>query len=226
MKFLSRLIAPAVLAVGLCLVVASTADAAPRGGGGGGRGGGGGGRGYSGGGYRGGYGGGGYRGGYGYGGYGRGYGYGYGWGGFYPGFGIGYGYGYPGYGYSDYPVYNSYAPTYYTTPMVYSSPAYVTPGVVNNADVTTQQSAYFNPAQANLATVEVRVPADATLWIEGAKTKQTGDDRIFESPPLEQGKTYTYDIKAEFMRDGKKVTMTKTLEVRPGGRFVANFTSN
>jgi len=213
MKVLTRLVAPAMLALGLCLVVATTADAAPRGGGG--RGGGGGYRGgYGGGGYRGGYGGGYYRGGYG--------GYGYGWGGigFYPGLGYGYGYGYPGYGYS-YPAYSG--TTYYTTPVVYTNPA---PAVVYNPGVNTVQSAYYNPAQATLATVEVRVPPDATVWFDGSKTKLTGDDRLFESPPLETGKAYTYEIKAQWMQDGKTVTRTQNLEVRAGQRFMANFTSN
>lgn len=157
------------------------------------------------------------RGGFERGGFGRGYGYGGygGWGGW--GLGLGYGLG-DGYGYYQ-PWYNIYpTPLGYTTPNVYS-PAVVSvdPGVV------TQQSAYYNPVQGTTATVEVRVPADARVWFDGVATTKTGADRVFNSPPLEPGKAYHYEVKARWMQDGTPVERTQSIEVTAGQLSVANF---
>jgi len=189
----------------------------------GGRGGGGGvargGGGYARGGY--GYGRGGYgygRGGYGYG-YGRGYGWGgygwggYGWGGIYPYYG--YGYGYP-YGY-DLGTYG-YAGSYPSYGYDYSVPTYVYPDT--SATITTQQSAYYAPPTGNSAAIHLRVPSSATVWVDDDRTQQTGPERNFATPPLTPGKTFEYQVKAKWMKDGKPVEQTRTVKVR------ANETSN
>lgn len=48
------------------------------------------------------------------------------------------------------------------------------------------------------AIIIVRVPANATIWIEGQKMTQTGPVRSFQSPPLEPGKTYYYTFKVSW----------------------------
>src|SRR5262249_30352549 len=50
----------------------------------------------------------------------------------------------------------------------------------------------------------VRLPADATLTIDGDRTKETGQVRTFQTPPLPVGKHYVYTLKATFQ--GKEVT--------------------
>jgi uncharacterized protein (TIGR03000 family) len=65
-------------------------------------------------------------------------------------------------------------------------------------------------------TLFVKVPADATLEIDGTPTKLTGTLRIFESPELAVGKNYIYTFKATFTQDGKPVTVTKEVTVTPG----------
>jgi uncharacterized protein (TIGR03000 family) len=244
MKFLSRVLTTVALVAGFCLLLPDQVQAGRGGGGGGGRGGGGGGGrgGFSGGG--GGRGGGGFsRGGFG----GRGFGGGgFGYGGFgYGGFGYG-GLGYGGYGYGDpYYGYGStlggyyFDPSYYSSsaPMVYSSPSYYTTSsyytppsyyagvniVPVGPDVTTNQSAYYNPSQPTPATVEVRVPADAKVWFDGSPTTMTGDNRIFTSPPLEPGKTFHYEVKAQWMKDGKPVEKTHSIQVGAGKRSLVDF---
>lgn len=234
MKTISRLLAPLALVAGLCLLMPADVQAGRGGGGGGGRGGGGGGRGGYGGGGRGGYGGGYGRGGYGgYGGYGGrgfgygGYGYGYGgyggfgWGGIGLGYGGGYygGYDYPSYGYASTPggyyfepsSYSYSIPLVYTTPPNYDGGATVVP-VGPGSDTRTTTSAYYNPGQPS-ATVEVRVPGDAKVWFDGTATTMSGDDRIFQTPALDAGKTYHYDVKAQWMKDGKPVEKTLTITV-------------
>ena len=156
--------------------------------------------GWSGGGYRGGWGG--YNGGWG--------GYNGGWGGYYGrGFGIGIGTA---------PYYDNgyYGPNYVVTP---------SPTVVVTPDVNTTQSSYFAPAAPDdRAHIDVRVPPDAQVFFDGSPTRQTGEERMFVSPPLDPGRTYNYNIEARWMDNGKMVDQTKTVTVGPGASPVVDFT--
>jgi uncharacterized protein (TIGR03000 family) len=185
-----------------------------------------GGRGWGGGWGRGGWGGG--WGGYGY----RGYGYGgYGWGRpvYYGGYlGSPYYATYGSYGYSSpYYVYGS-APYYYNdTYFPYDTYAAVTP-------VTSYQSYYpsqgipsqgIQPAvNANMAMVEVNLPSNAKLTFDDTATMQTGSKRLFSTPELTPGKTYSYEVRATWPgSDGKEVMRTQKVEVEAGKRAVVNF---
>ncbi len=64
--------------------------------------------------------------------------------------------------------------------------------------------------------VKLTVPADAVVEIDGVKSKQTGADRSFQTPDLEKGRTYTYQLKATFTKAGKPVVVEKTLSLEPG----------
>jgi uncharacterized protein (TIGR03000 family) len=64
--------------------------------------------------------------------------------------------------------------------------------------------------------LEVRVQPDAELWIEGAKTVQTGPVRLFISPPIQPGRNYTYEMKVKWMDNGQERTRTETIKVEPG----------
>jgi uncharacterized protein (TIGR03000 family) len=64
--------------------------------------------------------------------------------------------------------------------------------------------------------LEVRVPADAEIWIEGAKTMQRGVVRQFISPPLEPDRDFTYEIKAIWWVNGQERTETRNVNVRAG----------
>jgi len=178
-----------------------------------------------GGGYRGGgashYGGGGYRGGY-YGGYGRGWG-GYGWGGLgiglysSPYYGGSYGYDYP-YDYGDTSVYPS---TVYSTTVV-PGVSYSPDVAVVSPDVTTTQSNYYTPSD-NRARLQVTLPADATLMVDGDRTTQTGSVREFTTPPLEPGKTFTYTLTARWMNGNQPVERSMTVDVRANQTTPVNF---
>jgi uncharacterized protein (TIGR03000 family) len=74
------------------------------------------------------------------------------------------------------------------------------------------------------ARVDVRLPATATLEIEGKKTTSTGELRHFVSPPLTPGKKYTYTLKATWKAaDGKEQTRTQTVQVYPGKTTEVDF---
>lgn len=63
--------------------------------------------------------------------------------------------------------------------------------------------------------LEVLLPDDAALFIEGKKTKATGPTRTFESPPLPPGK-YTYTVEAILPGPKGLQTITRHIDVRPG----------
>lgn len=63
--------------------------------------------------------------------------------------------------------------------------------------------------------VEVLLPEDARLFIEGEETKATGWLRKFESPPLSPGK-YTYTVMAILPGVNGSRTITRRVDVRPG----------
>jgi uncharacterized protein (TIGR03000 family) len=133
-----------------------------------------------------------------------------------------YGYGYPSYGYGyGYPSYGygwgggfGYAPTYnnYYYPPTYSVQPQTSPGVPYVAGYAP------SAPTSNTARVDIQVPANADLFIEGQKMTQTGARRSFVSPALEAGHKYIYTIKATWMEDGKPVTQQKQVTVQAGDR--------
>jgi len=66
------------------------------------------------------------------------------------------------------------------------------------------------------ATIVVSLPADAKLLVDDYATTSTSDTRVFVSPSLNPGTEYHYQLTAEAVRDGQKVTTTKQVTVRAG----------
>jgi uncharacterized protein (TIGR03000 family) len=64
--------------------------------------------------------------------------------------------------------------------------------------------------------VNLAVPADARIWFNGTQTHQTGTVRSFESPPLDRGREYTYQIRIQWKQDGKDVTQARQVVVQAG----------
>jgi uncharacterized protein (TIGR03000 family) len=162
----------------------------------------------------------------GYGGYG---GYGYG-----QPFGYGYGYGYPsafGYGglggyYGGYP--GSYGGTYAYSPGFYGGGYnYGTPSYAYNPQTTAYQSFYPADGQQtdNTAIVRVMVPADAEVSFDGAATQQRGPMRVFQTPQLDPGRTYTYQVRAKWTENGKDMEQTRPLQVQANRTATLDFNS-
>lgn len=74
-----------------------------------------------------------------------------------------------------------------------------------------------------VALIDVRVPADADVWLEGQPTKQTGAHRQYVSPTLKPGTPYTYEIKVRWQAEGKAVEETRQVQVTAGGRINVAF---
>jgi uncharacterized protein (TIGR03000 family) len=90
--------------------------------------------------------------------------------------------------------------------------------VAASARTQTQSTATSLPVY-----IEVRVPADADIWFDDAKTTQTGTVREFVSPPLTPGHDYTYDIRARWTEEGRHVSHTRRVAVHAGERVSVTF---
>jgi uncharacterized protein (TIGR03000 family) len=66
------------------------------------------------------------------------------------------------------------------------------------------------------ATILVSLPAGARLLIGDELSRSTSADRVFVSPPLRPGKSYSYALKAELSRDGQTLTTRQDVAVRAG----------
>lgn len=196
----------------------------------------------------------GFHGGHGFYGYGYPYGF-YGFGlGLGLGYGLGYGYGYPYYGYG-YPYYDGgyyyggypyYSYPYYGAPYGAGYPPLVTnpaPGTTspNGAAATAPDGTPPNALPIGLAGqlpplpgrfseselgLIVRVPADATVWVNGVKTTQSGTRREFNSTGLEPGRSYTFHVRAQWKEtNGKVVETNRRITVQAGERRSLDFMS-
>jgi uncharacterized protein (TIGR03000 family) len=155
-----------------------------------------------------------------------------GWGG---GWGVGMGVGGAGYGYGGY-----YAPGYgyggyygdgYGSPY---NPSYMSTGTYAAAATTSYNAFYYNQGstsdasygqQKNMARVTVKVPSpDAKVEFGDKWTKQTGTTRLFVSPPLEAGYTYTYHITARWTDNGgREIERERNVKVQPGQQVSVDF---
>ena len=162
--------------------------------------------------YYGGWGGCGYGGyaGYGWGGYGHGWGgygcgTGCGWGG-YTGYGWGaYGHGWGGYGCGTGCGWGGYAGHGWSG---YGWGGY---GHGCCAAVDQKQNAVSDNAYVN-----VSVPADAKIWVNGYKTTTEGAKRRFESRNLTADKDYTFEVRAQVNQNGRQIEQTQQVTIQSG----------
>jgi uncharacterized protein (TIGR03000 family) len=85
--------------------------------------------------------------------------------------------------------------------------------------VLLQPSTIFVPSpamDASRAYIRVRVPAGAQVMFDGSRTRQTGTDRLFQSPPLQVGAAYTYQVSARWQVNGYERNEVRTVRVVPG----------
>src|SRR5438876_574441 len=70
----------------------------------------------------------------------------------------------------------------------------------------------------NRARLVVEVPANAKLFIDDQPMKSSAATRVFNTPKLEKGQTYYYEVKVEVARDGVMHSETRKVLVRAGER--------
>lgn len=129
----------------------------------------------------------------------------------------------PQYGYSD----NYYsAPQIYTVPPVVAQPSYRTDSAAPETSTATPPSNGIAPVTytANSsALMEIHVPANATVWVDGNKTGQTGTTRLYQSPTLTPGSRYVYEVRARWMDNGQVVERKREVTVQAGEKSVEDF---
>jgi uncharacterized protein (TIGR03000 family) len=129
---------------------------------------------------------------------------------------------------------SSYSPSYYSGPVAtYGGYPYAarSASYYNGADVSGFMSSAnysygaYSTTQQNVARIRLTVPTDAQVWFDNNATKQSGETRHFESPPLAPGHQYVYDIKVRWRdKDGREVTRTRQLNVSANAEVSADFT--
>jgi uncharacterized protein (TIGR03000 family) len=79
------------------------------------------------------------------------------------------------------------------------------------------------PGGCLILSVKLPQPA-AEVLVDGMPTRQTGTDRVFESPPLDGGKEYRYELTARWMEGGAMVERKKVASGKPGDVVRLDFT--
>ena len=73
------------------------------------------------------------------------------------------------------------------------------------------------------AYLKVYLPASAHLLVDGTSTRQSGELRRFESPPLTGGKRYVYSLKVVWKENGKDVVREREAHVQAGQETTVDF---
>jgi uncharacterized protein (TIGR03000 family) len=75
----------------------------------------------------------------------------------------------------------------------------------------------------NGALLNVSVPANARVLVNGIATRSTGELRRYVSRNLTPGFSYTYEVTAEAMINGQTVSQSKTVQLRAGEEAAVAF---
>jgi uncharacterized protein (TIGR03000 family) len=86
-------------------------------------------------------------------------------------------------------------------------------------------SAVLPKVEGNNAVIVVKVPfAVADVSFEGQPTTQTGKTRVYTTPELAPGKTYTYTIQGNWTQDATPRTVTREVRVAAGQTVTVDLT--
>ena len=70
-----------------------------------------------------------------------------------------------------------------------------------------------------MARLEVKVPADSTVYLQGQRMTLTGPVRRYYSPRLRRGVNYIYTVKVEVARQATVLSKTTKAKVQAGQRI-------
>ena len=89
---------------------------------------------------------------------------------------------------------------------------------------TGQTQSMYTPA-AGTAQITVRVPPDATLWVDSMQSTQTGPVRTFVTPAtLQPGQSYSYTLKAQWTENGQPVVRERRVDFQAGNQVIVDLT--
>jgi uncharacterized protein (TIGR03000 family) len=75
-----------------------------------------------------------------------------------------------------------------------------------------------------VARIEVKVPAGATVWFDGAEMESKGTRRTFVTPSLAKDKKHTYAVRARWTANGSTTTEVRRITVKAGDHPTVDFT--
>jgi uncharacterized protein (TIGR03000 family) len=114
-------------------------------------------------------------------------------------------------------VAGDFSPLYSSQPLLY---AYYVPAVRSSAGGEEESDVRQDAA----AKIELTVPVNAEVWVDGNLTGQTGNVRSFVTPPLQPGKTFSYDLRVRWTAAGGIVVdVTRPIQVRAGRQTMVGF---
>lgn len=90
-------------------------------------------------------------------------------------------------------------------------PAIPSPGPDPGADGTSIQQ-----SDAGLAVLNLNLPVESKVYINGRLTATEGSHRSYVSKNLNEDRDYSYKVKAVLVRNGKELVRTKLVKMRPG----------
>jgi uncharacterized protein (TIGR03000 family) len=95
----------------------------------------------------------------------------------------------------------------------------------NNPYSDRPTTAVLPAVEGNNAVVHVCVPlALAEVIFDGHKTSSTGMHRVFTTPELTPGKTYTYTVTVNWSEAGLPRSETRSVQVQAGQSVTVDFT--
>jgi uncharacterized protein (TIGR03000 family) len=110
-------------------------------------------------------------------------------------------------------------------PAVPGAPAPVGPAAPGKNETSKPGSDAAVPGMGSPLFLSVKVPQPtAEILVDGHKTAQTGLDRTFESPPLEPGRQYRYELTARWVEGGATREMKKAVVGMAGEVVRVDFT--
>jgi uncharacterized protein (TIGR03000 family) len=78
------------------------------------------------------------------------------------------------------------------------------------------------PANGNTS-IKVKLPENAKVFVNDAPTTSTGSERSFVSHGLRTGMTYSYNIRVEYLKEGKPVSESKQVKLSAGESISLTF---
>jgi uncharacterized protein (TIGR03000 family) len=125
--------------------------------------------------------------------------------------GFGWGWGGPGWGWG------------FDSPGYFADSGF-SPGYDNGQRISAYQDpAAPPPVPQNTALIRVLVPDDAKIWFNQAETTQTGPVRVFNTPQLEPGRNYTYDVRAQWRSGDHEVNQNRQASFHSGDAVTVSF---
>jgi uncharacterized protein (TIGR03000 family) len=75
-----------------------------------------------------------------------------------------------------------------------------------------------------IAVLSVKVPANATVFVNGSPTLNKGTDREYICRNLQSGKHYNFTVRVEYIRNGQSVMQNQTVQLVAGQSATLDFT--